>query len=73
MISPDGSYLIFDNRELAAQNDCKLFVSFKKSARSWTDPISLGKYIKQDAFCARITFDGKYIFSHSLDSSKGKI
>jgi hypothetical protein len=73
VISPDGSYLIFDNRELAGQSDCKLFVSFKKGARSWTDPISLGKYIKQHAFCAWITFDGKYIFLHSLDSSKGNI
>ena len=72
VISPDGSYLIFDNRKLAGQSDCKLFVSFKKGD-SWTDPISLDKFIKQHAFCAWITFDGKYIFFHSLDSAKGNI
>ena len=72
VISPDGSYLIFDNRKLAGQNDCKLFVSFKKG-ESWTDPISLNKFIKQPAFCAWISFDGKYIFFHSLDSAKGNI
>ena len=73
VISPDGSYLIFDNRELARQDDCKLFVSFKKSEGVWSDPISLGRHIKQHAFCAWITFDGKYIFFHSLDSAKGNI
>ena len=72
VISPDGSYLVFDNRKLAGQNDCKLFVSFKKGD-FWTDPISLNKFIKQHAFCAWITFDGKYIFFHSLDSAKGNI
>jgi hypothetical protein len=72
VISPDGSYLIYDNRKLAGQSECKLFVSFKKD-ESWTDPISMDKFIKQHAFCAWITFDGKYIFFHSLDSPKGNI
>jgi len=72
VISPDGSYLLFDNKKLAGQSDCKLFVSFKKGD-SWTDPISLDKFIKQHAFCAWIAFDGKYIFFHSLDSAKGNI
>jgi len=72
VISPDGSYLIFDNRKMAGQHPCKLFVIFKKG-EYWTDPISLDKYIKQNAFCAWITFDGKYIFFHSLDTSKGNI
>ena len=71
-ISPDGSYLIFDNRKLAGRSDCKLFVSFKKGA-SWTDPISLERFIKQHAFCAWISYDGQYIFFHSLDSAKGNI
>ena len=73
MISPDGSYLVFDNRKLAGQSDCKLFVSFKQKSGSWSDPISLDKYIKQHAFCAWISYDGKYIFFHSLDSAKGNI
>ena len=73
VISPDGSYLIFDNRKLASQSDCKLFVCFKKSESVWTDPISLDEFIKQPAFCAWITFDGKYIFFHSKNNSKGNI
>ncbi len=73
VISPDGSYLIFDNRELPRQGDCRLFVSFKNNDESWTDPVSLGTYIKQHAFCAWITFDSKYIFFHSRENSKGNI
>ncbi len=72
VISPDGSYLIFDNRELAGQRACKLFVSYKKG-ESWSDPVSLDTYIKQHAFCSWISYDGKYIFFHSLDSVKGNI
>ena len=73
VISPDGSYLIFDNNKIPRDGDCRLFVSFKKDNGSWTDPVSLGGYIKQHAFCALITFDGKYIFFHSRDNPKGNI
>jgi hypothetical protein len=72
VISPDGSYLVYDNRELAGERACKLFVSYKKG-ESWSDPISLEPFIKQHAFCAWISYDGKYIFFHSLDSKKGNI
>ena len=71
--APDGSYFIFDNQELPRKGNCKLFVSFITSAGTWSNPISLGKYIKQHAFCAWITYDGKYLFFHSLDDSKGNI
>jgi hypothetical protein len=73
VISPDGRYLVFDNGEIPRQGDCRLFVTFRGCDDSWTDPISLGKYIKQGAFCAWITFDGKYIFFHSQDNRKGNI
>jgi hypothetical protein len=73
VISPDGSYLIFDNSKLPRQGDCRLFVSFKNTEGSWTDPVSLGQYIEQQAFCAWITSDGKYIFFHSQDNRKGNI
>ena len=72
VISSDGSHLIFDNEELAGEHACKLFVSYKKG-ESWSDPISLEPYIKQHAFCAWISYDGKYIFFHSLDGEKGNI
>lgn len=73
VISPDGSYLISDNGKLPRQGDCRLFVSYKNADGSWTNPISLGKFIKQHAFCAWITPDEKYIFFHSQDNRKGNI
>jgi hypothetical protein len=73
VISPDGSYLIFDNRELPRDGECRLFVSFRKDDGSWSNPVSLGTVIQQNAFCAWITYDGKYIFFHSLDNAKGNI
>ncbi|MFC1530029.1 hypothetical protein ACFL6R_04865 [Gemmatimonadota bacterium] len=72
VISPDGSHLIFDSNDLPPTGDCKLFVIFQNNG-SWSDPVSLGEYIKQHAFCAWITFDGDYIFFHSLDNRKGNI
>jgi len=72
VISPDGSYLIFDNRKRAGPSACKLFVTFKKG-EIWTDPISLNRFIKQHAFCAWISYDGQYVFFHSLDGAKGNI
>jgi len=72
VISPDGSYLIFDNSNLPRVGDCRLFVIFNHDG-SWSDPVSLSKYIKQHAFCAWITFDGKYLFFHSQDNQKGNI
>jgi hypothetical protein len=73
VISPDGTYLIFDNGNLPRISDCRLFVSFRNPDGSWADPVSLGKRIKQDAFCAWITCDGKYLFFHSQDNTKGNI
>jgi hypothetical protein len=73
VISPDGSYLLFDNGKLPRHGDCRLFVCFKKIDGSWTDPVSLGQYIEQHAFCAWIASDGNYIFFHSLDNPKGNI
>jgi hypothetical protein len=72
-IAPDGTYLIFDNSELRRSGNCRLFVVFKEKSNSWSDPVSLGEYIPQDAFCAWITHDGEYIFFHSQDNRKGNI
>ena len=36
--------------------DCRLFVIFNDDG-DWSDPVSLGKYIRQHAFCAWISTD----------------
>jgi len=72
VISPDGSYLIFDNSDLPRVGDCRLFVIFNDDG-DWSDPVSLGDHIQQHAFCAWISADGKYLFFHSRDTAKGNI
>lgn len=72
VISPDGTYLVFDNSDLPRDGDCRLFVIFNDDG-DWSDPVSLGDHISQHAFCAWISPDGKYLFFHSLDTAKGNI
>ncbi len=72
VISPDGSYLIFDNSDLPRVGECRLFVIFNDDG-VWSDPVSLGDHIAQHAFCAWISADGKYLFFHSRDNAKGNI
>ncbi|NQT25603.1 hypothetical protein HQ585_09630 [candidate division KSB1 bacterium] len=64
-VSPDESYLIFDSDNRERINNCELFISFKKSDASWTNPINMEKYIKQaGATMVKVTLDGKLIFYH---------
>ncbi len=62
VISPDGNYLIFDSDDRPRDGECRLHISFMKSDNLWTKPISMGKYIKQKAAIAWVSYDGKYIF-----------
>jgi hypothetical protein len=73
VVSSDGRYLVFDNRELPATGDCRLFVSFRSAAGTWGAPVSLGGRIRQHAFCAWISPDGEYLFFHSRDGRRGNI
>ena len=67
-IAPDESYLIFDSENRPKYNGCSLFVTFKIENNSWTEPINLGKFIRQDnAALARITSDGKYLFYNDVN------
>lgn len=69
-ISPDGSYLIFDSENRPKKNRCALFVSFRNKDTSWTEPVNLGDFIKQDnAAMARITCDGNYLFYNDRNGS----
>jgi len=47
-IAPDGSFLIFDSENRPKKNQCGLFISFKQPDGSWTEPVNLGDFIKQD-------------------------
>ena len=70
-VAPDESYIIFDSDTRERINNCPLFISFKQSDNTWTNPINMGKYIQQHgAAMAKVTLDGKLIFYHD---SKGVV
>lgn len=45
-----------------------MFISFKKTDGEWTEPVSMGSYIK-GAMLINVSTDGKYLFY----ASKGDI
>lgn len=64
-IASDESFLIFDsNRAKDSFGAFDLFISFKDSDGSWTNPINFGSSINSSAseLCASVTPDGKYLF-----------
>ena len=61
-IAPDESFLIFDSDTRKTTGDCRLFISFRRTDDTWTNPVGLGDYITQGAVIARVTPDGKYLF-----------
>ncbi len=64
-IAPDESYLIFDSSDRERINNCQLYICFRNSDGSWTEPVNMGNYIKQaSAAMAKVTLDGKVIFYH---------
>jgi hypothetical protein len=63
-ISADESFMIFDNRPMIEGNPADLFITFRNSNDTWTDPVRLGDKINTSALetNAFVTADGKYMF-----------
>ena len=63
-ISVDESFMIFDRRPSSGGNPADLFITFRNSNDTWTEPIRLGKEINTSALetNAFITPDEKYMF-----------
>ncbi|UCE17277.1 MAG: VCBS repeat-containing protein [Gemmatimonadota bacterium] len=64
-IALDESYLIFDSEDRPRINDCPLFISFRDSNDTWTEPVNMGSLIPMNAALARISPDGQYLFFKS--------
>ncbi len=62
-VAPDESYLIFNSRRSGGYGGYDLYVSYKITGGSWTNPINLGKTINTSAddMDGDITPDGKYM------------
>jgi hypothetical protein len=63
-ISADESFMIFDKRPMIEGNRGDLFITFRNSDDTWTDPVRLGEKINTSALetNAFVTPDEKYMF-----------
>ena len=63
-IASDGSYLLFDSDRPGGYGGFDLYITWRKSDRSWTQPVNLGDRINSEySECrAYVSPDGKYLF-----------
>ena len=63
-VAADESFLIFDRRPSSGGNPADLFITFRNSNDTWTEPVSLGEEINTSALetNAFVTADEKYMF-----------
>jgi len=63
-VAPDESYLIVCQQKDGGFGQFDLYIYFKKSDDSWTDPINMGENINSEEYEFRpyVTPDGKYLF-----------
>lgn len=71
-VAPDESYIIISAKETKTY-ESELYISFRKSDSTWTEPVSLGPKIN-DGLAHRwgqyVTPDGKYLFYTRATSEK---
>jgi hypothetical protein len=63
-VSADESFMIFDKRPTTKGNPADLYITFRNSDDTWTEPVRLGEEINTMALetNAFVTPDGKYMF-----------
>ncbi len=73
-IAPDERCLIFDS-QIKGMGNPELYVSFKKDAGNWTDPVNMGPLINASGneFNGTVSPDGKYFFFHRKVNGNGDI
>jgi hypothetical protein len=67
VVDPHGQYIIFDSDTRPRIGNCGLFISYRMKDGTWTEPVSMGRHIKERAAIAWISYDGKYIFFKAGD------
>jgi Tol biopolymer transport system component len=71
-ISPDESYMLFNSPRVGSFTQNDIWVSFRKSDGTWTNPKNLGEKINSSAdaiLCPTVSPDGKYMFFTKLNFS----
>jgi hypothetical protein len=74
-IAPDGSYLIFTSDRPGGYGEGDLYISFRNSDGTWSDPRNMGDDINSPGydFCAMLSPDGKYLFFTRTINRNGDI
>jgi Tol biopolymer transport system component len=74
-IAPDGSYLIFTSNRPGGYGEGDLYVSFRNSDRTWSDPLNMGEGINSAGYdyCAMLSPDGEYLFFTRTVDGNGDI
>lgn len=70
-IAPDKSYIIFSSQCTGGYGWDDLYISFRKKAGGWTNPINLGPDINtiHAEFAPQVTPDGKYLLYSKWDKN----
>ncbi|MEX0298146.1 MAG: hypothetical protein AB3N28_03690 [Kordiimonas sp.] len=73
LVSPNGSYMIFESRRPEGYGATDIYVTFRKEDDTWGDPINLGRPVNSTDYetAASITPDGAYMF-YTLAPDEGK-
>lgn len=69
-ISPDESYMLFNSPREGSFTQNDIWVSFRKTDGSWTNPMNAGEKINSGAdaiLCPTVSPDGKYLFFTKLN------
>ncbi|MFH0735854.1 MAG: T9SS type A sorting domain-containing protein [bacterium] len=70
--SPDESYVLFNSLRSGSYTDLDIWISFKKSDSTWSNPQNLGTKINSGAdaiLCPTVSPDGKYLFFTKMNFS----
>ncbi len=71
-VSPDKSYVVFVSNRPGAHEGVDLYVSFRKTYGSWTEPKNLGEEVNTVGGVAlTLTSDGKYLLFTGQGNSAG--
>ena len=63
-IAPDESFILLDSRQEKGKGKLDIYVAFRKTDGSWSEPVNLGKEVNTpfSESCPSLSHDGKFIF-----------
>jgi hypothetical protein len=74
VIAPDESFLVFSSTRPGGYGEVDLYVTFRQSDGSWSEPANLGPRVNATgAVFPSLTDDGKYLFFQSRPNDCGTI